>query len=453
MRRNFSVEEKMSAIGLVFQGESARSVSRRLHLGHHILYEWIESYKLRGIEGLKPKGKRQRRLSYEEKCRIIREYQESELTLCQLSAKYDIASSVLANWVRLAERKGFETLMSKKRGPKTGMVRMKRLSKDECEKENERLRKENDGESPAKKSESLSRGKRSPKQSDWAQAIEELRRNEHADLGLLLELKKMARSTFYYHLKNSKKEDKYREDKDMIYTIFHRHKGRYGYRRITLELRNRNRLINHKTVKKLMDELGLKSEVRKVKYRSYKGAVGKTAPNIIDRDFVADRPYQKLATDVTQMTVGGCKIYLSPILDMCDGEILSYTITEAPNLEMVMSMLNQMYERIELPKGAVLHSDQGWHYQHAAYQNSLKKHNIIQSMSRKGNCLDNAMMENFFGLMKSELLYPGKYTSAEVFKKDLMEYIEYYNNERIKLRLNGMSPVQYRTQFQMSNNV
>ena len=452
MRRNFSVEEKMSAIGLVFQGESARSVSRRLHLGHHILYEWIESYKLRGIEGLKPKGKRQRRLSYEEKCKIIREYQESELTLCQLSAKYDIASSVLANWVRLAERKGFETLMSKKRGPKTGMVRMKRLPKDECEKENERLRKEN-GESPAKKSESLSRGKRSPKQSDWAQAIEELRRNEHADLGLLLELKKMARSTFYYHLKNSKKEDKYREDKDMIYTIFHRHKGRYGYRRITLELRNRNRLINHKTVKKLMDELGLKSEVRKVKYRSYKGAVGKTAPNIIDRDFVADRPYQKLATDVTQMTVGGCKIYLSPILDMCDGEILSYTITEAPNLEMVMSMLNQMYERIELPKGAVLHSDQGWHYQHAAYQNSLKKHNIIQSMSRKGNCLDNAMMENFFGLMKSELLYPGKYTSAEVFKKDLIEYIEYYNNERIKLRLNGMSPVQYRTQFQMSNNV
>ena len=239
----------------------------------------------------------------------------------------------------------------------------------------------------------------------------------------------------------------------MIYTIFHKHKGRYGYRRITLELRNENRLINHKTVKKLMDELGLKSEVRKVRYRSYKGEVGKTAPNIIDRDFVADRPYQKLATDVTQATVGGRKIYLSPILDMCDGEILSYTITETPNLEMVMSMLNQMYERIDLPEGVILHSDQGWHYQHAAYQKSLQKHHIIQSMSRKGNCLDNAMMENFFGLMKSELLYPGKYTSAEVFKKDLIEYIDYYNNKRIKLRLNGMSPIQYRTQFQMSNNV
>ena len=254
----------------------------------------------------------------------------------------------------------------------------------------------------------------------------------------------MARSTFYYHLKNNKEKDKYKEVKKMIYTIFHKHKGRYGYRRITLELRNEGCLINHKTVKKLMDELELKCEVRKVKYHSYKGKVGRTAPNIIDRDFAADRPYQKLATDVTQVTIEGRKAYLSPILDMCNGEILAYTITQVPNMEMVLGMLNQMYEHIKLPEGVVLHSDQGWHYQHIAYQNSLKKHGITQSMSRKGNCLDNAMMENFFGLMKSELLYPGKYTSMEVFIKDLKEYIEYYNNERIKLRLNGMSPVQYR---------
>ena len=254
----------------------------------------------------------------------------------------------------------------------------------------------------------------------------------------------MARSTFYYHLKRGKKKDKYKEVKDMIYTIFHKHKGRYGYRRITLELRNEGHLINHKTVKKLMDELGLKSEVRKVKYRSYKGEVGKTAPNLIDRNFTAEKPYQKLATDVTQMTIGGRKIYLSPILDMCDGEILSYVITEVPNIEMVTRMLNQLYESVNLPKDVILHSDQGWHYQHVIYQRSLKKHGIIQSMSRKGNCLDNAMMENFFGLMKSELLYPGKYTSADTFIKDLTDYIKYYNNERIKLRLNGMSPVQYR---------
>ena len=114
----------------------------------------------------------------------------------------------------------------------------------------------------------------------------------------------MARSTFYYHLKQGKKEDKYKEVKKMIYTIFHKHKGRYGYRRITLELRKDGCLINHKTVKKLMGELELKSEVRKVKYRSYKGEVGKTAPNLIDRNFTAEKPYQKLATDVTQMRWG-----------------------------------------------------------------------------------------------------------------------------------------------------
>ena len=254
----------------------------------------------------------------------------------------------------------------------------------------------------------------------------------------------MARSTFYYHLKHGKKKDKYKEVKDMIYTIFHKHKGRYGYRRITLELRNEGRLINHKTVKKLMDELGLKSEVRKVKYRSYKGDVGKTAPNIINRNFTAERPYQKLATDVTQVTIEGRKAYLSPILDMCDGEILAYSITEAPNLEMVLSMLNQMYENVDLPEGAVLHSDQGWHYQHAAYQNSLKKHGIIQSMSRKGNCLDNAMMENFFGLLKQEIYYGVVYYSYEELKAEIERYIKYYNEQRIKEKLGWMSPVQYR---------
>ena len=145
MKKEFSLEEKLSAIGLVFQGESARSVSRKLHLGHHLLYEWIESYKLLGIEGLKLKRKKKKRLSYEEKCKIVCEYQESELTLCQLSAKYDIASSVLGNWVRLVEREGFEALAPRKLGrPKTGRDMTKQRPKEEYEKENERLRKENE---------------------------------------------------------------------------------------------------------------------------------------------------------------------------------------------------------------------------------------------------------------------------------------------------------------------
>ena len=145
MKRKYSLEEKLAFISLVEQGQSARSVSDRFHLGRHILFEWLAAYKDIGIDGLKPREKRPRRLSYEEKCRIIREYQESELTLYQLSAKYKVSSSQLGNWVRLAENEGgFEALTPKKRGPKTGMVRMKRLPKEECEKENERLRKENE---------------------------------------------------------------------------------------------------------------------------------------------------------------------------------------------------------------------------------------------------------------------------------------------------------------------
>ncbi len=145
MKRKYSLEEKLAFISLVEQGQSARSVSDRFHLGRHILFEWLAAYKDIGIDGLKPREKRPRRLSYEEKCRIIREYQESELTLYQLSAKYKVSSSQLGNWVRLAENEGFEALIPKKPGrQKTGMARMKRLPKEECEKENERLRKENE---------------------------------------------------------------------------------------------------------------------------------------------------------------------------------------------------------------------------------------------------------------------------------------------------------------------
>lgn len=194
-----------------------------------------------------------------------------------------------------------------------------------------------------------------------------------------------------------------------------------------------------------MREELLKNVRKRNKYRSYKGEVGKTAPNIVNRDFSTTGPNQKWATDVTQISIGMDKCYLSPILDMYNGEIVSYTISDPPDLRMVMEMLDRAYAAREVKAGLMLHSDQGWHYQHYGYLKSLKDHNIVQSMSRKGNCLDNAMMENFFGIMKSEVLYPNTFRNMDHFKQELRKYIEYYNNDRIKLRLKGMSPVQYRT--------
>lgn len=255
----------------------------------------------------------------------------------------------------------------------------------------------------------------------------------------------MARSTFYYHIKRLRSKDKYTLEKKEINSIFHEHKGRYGYRRITAEMRNRNYVINHKTVQRLMAEMGLKCKIRKVRYRSYKGNVGKVAPNIIERNFVATAPNRKWTTDVTQINIGASKIFLSPILDMYNGEIISYNISTSPNLEQVYDMLDKAFDRFDSLDGLILHSDQGWQYQHLGYRKRLEEHHIIQSMSRKGNCLDNSMMENFFGIMKSELLYAEKFESAEVFIKALEEYIYYYNNKRIKSRLKGKSPIQYRT--------
>ena len=258
----------------------------------------------------------------------------------------------------------------------------------------------------------------------------------------------MPRSTYYYHLKASK-TDKYRADKQAILEVFERNDSRYGYRRITLELQKNGRIINHKTVLRLMKSLNIRGKQRKNgQYHSYKGAVGKVAENILNRDFTASKPFEKLTTDVTQFNVCNDKVYLSPIMDLYNREIVSYSVSCSPDLAQIREMLQGLTDK--LPEGAtpIFHSDQGWLYQHAEYQRYLKEHNIIQSMSRKGNCMDNGAMENFFGRLKVEMFYGEKFETVDEFIHRLKEYIDYWNNERISLKLQGMSPVGFRTHYQ-----
>ena len=258
----------------------------------------------------------------------------------------------------------------------------------------------------------------------------------------------MARSTFYYYLKKYKSNhDKYHKIKKEIFNIFNENKGRYGYRRITLELKNRGFNINHKTVSKLMNILGIKSIQRpKRRYNSYQGNIGKIANNLLKRDFKADKPNQKWVTDVTEFKVHDRKLYLSPIIDLFNGEIISYNLSKHPTFQQITDMLEKAFIKIKNNTNLILHSDQGWQYQMKIYQNMLKEKGIKQSMSRKGNCLDNSCAENFFGILKSELFYPKEkeYKNIEELEKDIKEYIEYYNNSRIKSKLKGMSPTQYR---------
>lgn len=256
----------------------------------------------------------------------------------------------------------------------------------------------------------------------------------------------MARSTYYYCLKQSAQPDKYVALKTKIDQIYQKHKGRYGYRRITLEIRQQGIIVNHKTVLRIMRLKGLKSLVRIKKYKSYKGVQGKIARNLLKRNFFASQPNQKWVTDVTEFKVGGKKLYLSPIMDLYNGEIISYNLSGHPSSNQTMKMLADAIKLLPSKHKLILHSDQGWQYQMKAWQFMLKSNKIRQSMSRKGNCLDNAAMENFFAIIKSELYYLQKFTSIEVLRRKIIEYIDYYNNRRIKLKLNGLSPVQYRTQ-------
>lgn len=265
-------------------------------------------------------------------------------------------------------------------------------------------------------------------------------------MDILLEVALLSRSTYYYHVNKLNLPDKYGEIKCVIQQIFHENKGRYGYRRITLALRNKGYCINHKTVQRLMKELGLCCLVRMKKYKSYKGNVGKVAPNLLDRDFKADSPNEKWVTDITEFSLNGQKLYLSPILDLYNSEIVSFSITERPVFSQVQTMLTKAFEKHSNLKGLIFHSDQGWQYQMKQFQHQLKEKGILQSMSRKGNCLDNSVMENFFGLLKSELLYLEMFDDIQHLKQEIENYINWYNNKRIKSKLKGLSPVEYRTQ-------
>ena len=268
-------------------------------------------------------------------------------------------------------------------------------------------------------------------------------------LEILLKIIRLARSTYYYHLKQLDQTDKNQTIKAEIQAIFTEHKGNYGYRRITLALRNRGFVVNHKKVQRLMKALGLSARIRrKRKYSSYQGEIGKKAENLIRRQFEASKPMEKCYTDVTEFAIPASsqKLYLSPVLDGFNSEIIAYNLSTSPNLAQVKMMLEQAFTE-KYYENTILHSDQGWQYQHDFYHHFLEDKGIQQSMSRKGNSPDNGMMESFFGILKSEMFYGYEKTfkSIKELEEAIVDYIDYYNNKRIKVKLKGLSPVQYRT--------
>lgn len=265
-------------------------------------------------------------------------------------------------------------------------------------------------------------------------------------LALLLKAAGMARSTFYYQLKVQELGDRHAQLKAEIRRVYDHHRGRYGYRRVTDAIRQAGTLINRKKIQRLMQQLQLKSLVRPKKYRAWRGGAGRAAPNLLERQFEAERPNQKWVTDVTEFKVGGQKLYLSPVMDLYNGEIIAWQIDRRAGFDLVSGMLKKALSVLRLEEQPLLHSDQGWQYRMPAWRRLLERGKLTQSMSRKGNCLDNAAMESFFGTLKSECFRLERFTCVDQLRGALDRYIHYYNHERIRQKLKGLSPVQYRTQ-------
>lgn len=266
-------------------------------------------------------------------------------------------------------------------------------------------------------------------------------------LPVLLKVTGLARSTFFYHQARLLAPDPRQQLKTAIAEVFTANHGRYGHRRIHAVLTRQGWSVAKKTVLKLMRSLRLACQVRRKKrYSSYRGEQGRIAANVLDRDFAADAPNQKWVTDVTEFSVGDRKLYLSPVMDLFDRQVISYSVGLSPNLELTNTSLRQALTMLEDGQKPLVHSDQGFQYQHASWRRLLQDVGANQSMSRKGNCYDNAVIENFFGHLKEELFHRVRFISTDALTTALHDYIHWYNTTRISTKLEGLSPVQYRAQ-------
>lgn len=469
--RTYTREERLEIVRLLESGRPLRAVCGERHMDRHQVRTWWLLYKAHGEGGL-DRRPCARRMPAAERAGVVRDFVENRVSLDRLAATRGVSRSAVKAWARKARAEGYMSLG----GPKTlthmGRPRKESVDLDALRARYEELHAEGRAaelmgaeemqaiiedllaENALLKKSRTSGGREDGRgaRREKAAAVNDLRSRHPLDT--LLRHAGLARST-YYDIVGRPAAPECRAGAGVVEAvvgIFNDNLGRYGYRRVAQEARRRGYGVNRETVRRILRSRGLSSEVRARRarrYNSYKGGAGATAPNVINRDFRADAPNQKWGTDVTQINVCGAKLFLSPIIDFFNGEVVAHSVSDSPNKALIDDMYRGARAARGCLKGVILHSDQGWQYRHEHYVATLAADGVVQSMSRKGNCLDNSVTENFFGIMKTELLYghEREFSSPQEFIMALNDYIFYYNNKRIKSRL-GMSPVEYRMKFE-----
>jgi putative transposase len=264
----------------------------------------------------------------------------------------------------------------------------------------------------------------------------------------LLEMLDLARSTYFYHCARLRMPDKYADARQFLTEVFRGNHCCYGYRRLHAALTRRHLAISEKVVRRLMkQERLIVASQKKRRYQSYMGEISPAPENIINRDFKASSPNEKWLTDITEFQIPAGKVYLSPIIDCFDGLVVSWSIGTRPDADLVNTMLDAAITRVSTSESRpIIHSDRGGHYRWPGWLTRIENARLTRSMSRKACSPDNAACEGFFGRLKTELFYPRNWQdiSIDKFIKTVDAYISWYNNDRIKLSLGSLSPMEYR---------
>ncbi|WP_415874052.1 IS3 family transposase [Corynebacterium jeikeium] len=437
-RSSLNEQQREQLVECFEQGMGETAAANALGVPKNAVRLLYRRFQLHGRLCLVEKPTKQQ-YSFEFKKEVVERHLSGE-TKMNLAREFNLSSDQLVSyWSRQWRKGGDEALKPKPKGRPKGSAAPKPLTEEEkLRRRIARLEAEN--AYPKKIA-----GLEEPETRLKVQAIVILK--SHHRLEYLLKAAGIPRSTFFYHQKRLSKPDKHAELKAEIRESFERNKHRYGYRRVLLDLRNQGWVVNHKLVYKLMCEMGLRAKIRQRRpYVSYAGTISHIADNKLDRKFTPDQPNTVFVSDVTEFRVAGRKVYLSPVMDLFDRSIVAHTVATSPSTAFTAASLSKAIKTCAPEPGWMMHTDQGFQYQHASWRDLIGDNGGVQSMSRKANCYDNAVMENFFGHVKTEMYHGEVFDTVAEFKQAIDEYIQWYNTERIQQRLKGLTPMQYRNQ-------